>query len=689
MSRPRQYARILPSPTGSRAESFSSQGEQPTSKQTVTPLACLECRARKTKCDGNRPICRNCTKRGIVKCVYLDKNKSGPTAVEWLASLKTLPRNRALLLLNRLRASVELSDILSEFPDPNQAIEELIKPSSLLDAELMTTFPIAYPSSGFVDNSVLAGSHLLQSTATALSPGDRPAHVLIDQDSAVRNFRIPLDPTEAIRYCDRRLSNLQPEFWTDIPVSSEFIARAISLYIRTDHPLLGPFDIDLFITDLVAGHTRFCSPFLFHALMYLACQMYSAFDKNAMQHAEEFGQRAEQLWENEADSTPAMAGAVLLSIAMLGRGRDHNLILVYAQLAVKMGQRLGLFSAQNSKSSAPSFATAEDELASAYGAWGTFNWNVMISQFYRQPNLEVLSVVPTMAIPGEMNRNNQRPGGNVPYEPEHVDRLWSTFPALCQFWLVTHEAQWVHLPMPQAPDPRFRLPLLEHKYRQLLTWTESLPLRLQRTENSPHHTVVFHIWFHTTLLDVLRPFIIRPDGDQPRQLVTFSAEDRSPETAYGASVAQLKRLIFEYRNKYSESTYSILWHSGLIYLANAMIKHTRDPDWRHYLYLCVYGYEKLNRPYRISEVILQGLLAMTLKYTDISAEEAKRLMTELKSRGLGTDNKTLEDRVRATFMVDLDLALTHPDEASVETVAGNFDYLALFQSVIYSDDAVE
>lgn len=87
----------------------------------------------------------------------------------------------------------------------------------------------------------------------------------------MRHFQDFRDPTEAIRYCDERLSNLQVDFWADVAVSNDFVARAISLYIRTDHPLLGLFDPDLFISDLVGRQTKFCSRFLFHALMYLTC----------------------------------------------------------------------------------------------------------------------------------------------------------------------------------------------------------------------------------------------------------------------------------------------------------------------------------------------------------------------------------------------------------------------------------
>ncbi|KAF8841875.1 hypothetical protein BDN67DRAFT_858525, partial [Paxillus ammoniavirescens] len=35
-----------------------------------TPMACQFCRGRKLKCDGSRPCCSNCNRRGY-PCVYV------------------------------------------------------------------------------------------------------------------------------------------------------------------------------------------------------------------------------------------------------------------------------------------------------------------------------------------------------------------------------------------------------------------------------------------------------------------------------------------------------------------------------------------------------------------------------------------------------------------------------------------
>lgn len=65
-------------------------------------------------------------------------------------------------------------------------------------------------------------------------------------------------------------------------VTNDFAARVISLYIKTDHPLLGLFSPNLFIADLVEKRERYCSKFLFNALMYLGCVSDGTYESNML-----------------------------------------------------------------------------------------------------------------------------------------------------------------------------------------------------------------------------------------------------------------------------------------------------------------------------------------------------------------------------------------------------------------------
>lgn len=54
-------------------------------------------------------------------------------------------------------------------------------------------------------------------------------------------------------------------------IPNDLAARLISFYLTTDHPVLGLFDADLFLRDLVDHKTDFCSPLLLDAVLCFAC----------------------------------------------------------------------------------------------------------------------------------------------------------------------------------------------------------------------------------------------------------------------------------------------------------------------------------------------------------------------------------------------------------------------------------
>ncbi|GAW25966.1 putative zinc finger protein [Rosellinia necatrix] len=305
---------------------------------------------------------------------------------------------------------------------------------------------------------------------------------------------------------------------------------------------------------------------------------------------------------------------------------------------------------------------------------------------------------------GTCHRDNHN-SGSVTAETERGEEdslpegavLRTVFSALCNLWRLVYEARWIYYAVEESPPVYLRVTLVEYAYRELIAWVETLTPFLLRREQNPHYVVVFHIWLHTAILDMWQPFVYgkaaaaqEPPPAQawtaPRttQLKTFTAQDRTPEAAYTASVSQLKQLVVEYRSRHAASTYSILWHNGLIYLVNAMLRCT-DAEWRLYLLLCVYGYERLSRPYRISEVITRGLLTMTMRDTDMSGSEAERIMTQIRDRGLDHLRDDLHHDIRATFMVDLSLALTDPEAAKAERMASGFGDMAAFQDMIDFD----
>lgn len=106
--------------------------------------------------------------------------------------------------------------------------------------------------------------------------------------------------------------------------------------------------------------------------------MYSAFDKSAIEKAETFCRKAEDIWQVQRvhDSYLTMAGAVILSLSLIGHGKDH-VVHSFANDALNMGIRLGLFEYEHSEDSHMLKSLSQDDMtARCYAAWGVFNWNM-------------------------------------------------------------------------------------------------------------------------------------------------------------------------------------------------------------------------------------------------------------------------------------------------------------------------
>ena len=236
-------------------------------------VACNPCRAKKAACDGRRPRCRRCGSAND-ECNY-DTRDTDETRTEGLkreneilrhrraelddlfSRLKSLPDNDSIELLRHLRAGWSPLVIKNPF-DIQQISEHDIARSALsatntrLEHELAVSHSSSYPSS------------------VATSTVDAPDHPRPRR----RRYGLPrTGPSEPPRYVDSRLHRLEVSYQTNVPISNEYAPIAISLYLETDHPIIGLFDADLFLADLVGNRLNFCSPLLVICSLLGLCKL--------------------------------------------------------------------------------------------------------------------------------------------------------------------------------------------------------------------------------------------------------------------------------------------------------------------------------------------------------------------------------------------------------------------------------
>ncbi|EXK24052.1 hypothetical protein FOMG_19203 [Fusarium oxysporum f. sp. melonis 26406] len=659
-----------------------------------TQLACNACRKRKIRCDGRRPQCEACRRRGEQEpCTYSESRSQGQSKeteqiLELFDIMKTGPENLAIDILKIIRSHSDLDtafSILQPRIGPTRHASGQRWPAAAtrylgLESELMVRYSLPFPPLQPFESSILKA---VLSTGRISNTDSEIFGLPTNSESNPFPVHHPLQRSALVPGpCDERLQELNISFWTTVPIHSDLAAKIILLYLQTDHPLLGTFDPDLFVNDLIHCETRYCSRLLLSALMYWGCQMYSALDPTVKEYTSQFCDEAESRWSEEKskDSFLTLAGIQLLGLAYMGDGKNHH-VLTYMSEANSMGARLGLFGVDPTVA-IPKTQEESPELQSAisYAAWGSFNWIVLVSLFYQQPGVSYPEYPPTLPIP----ENTLYP--NLDDSPEPVRQtlrsayMGDTFPVLCRFWRILHEVTLRYYrdhPIPREDlSGHITLAFAEYKYRELIAWAETLPLSMVRSEQSSHHVLIFHIWLHVAILSIWHPFTVRArKSPKPLRLKTFPCKRSSPGAAYEASANQLKRLVVIYRKNYASSTYTMLWHTALVHIANAILGDKKSPDWRFYLLFCIQCYGHLRQAYRFAEAIGRSILSMALEQGNLSASEARRLMEQFEENRLSNPS---ED-IRATFMADLNLAMTDPTEASVESLANRFENIALFR----------
>jgi hypothetical protein len=125
---------------------------------------------------------------------------------------------------------------------------------------------------------------------------------------------------------------------------------------------------------------------------------------------------------------------------------------------------------------------------------------------------------------------------------------------------------------------------------------------------------------------------------------------------------------------------------ALLHVANAALQDTTDPQSKAYFRLCVNCYGDLFMAFRVAEGIVRSLLSIALRKGAMTGAEAQALLQRV--RGNGPRYQNLKT-ITATFVVDLNLAVTDREGAQVESLADMFDNLRLFDEFIYTDESEE
>ncbi|CAN8105293.1 unnamed protein product [Discula destructiva] len=749
----KQYPSILPAPSSSGSGSIvpghTRAPELPPKRQKragAGRFACDACRLRKSACDGQQPSCSTCTKRKA-QCVYAPRQEPALSQEEHaelnllrqqkessrmqdadtstaaiLERLRTLPEDQALELFHELRATGAgyYAHVITT--------DDIRPPSPFsVGFELMIRHPSLFPVISTEKPMILA-------VANATAPRDRVQSGDEDFNSFLKPLPLDLsklpNPSSENRegsshsipneLCDERLRQFDVHNWLQVPAAAELAASAISFYLTTWHPILGLFDVDLFLRDLIAQRTDFCSPLLLSAVLALACQGYAATDPEAASLSHDFFVEAERLYREEKTGGPqyesatmTTAAALLLCTAATSQAQE-DVAAMYLFDGIQMAHQNGLL-AVTKRYGARHWLDGDIELvrAAAHTAWGTFCTTMLLGVNYWKA---LIDIQPWLPIPGT---TIDRGGGNV-VDFALPSYMGNSFTELCKLApminKILHQYRF-------PPATRTPFDMAEETYVKLLEWADSLPIAMGSGRYMLDHVAIVHIYFHTAILDLFRPSL-HQNPKQSLELDIFTAEHRTVEDVCVASINQLKHLLLIFRTRYPSAVRSMLWHNALLYVANdcfaslPVLARTPEPGYkdtgsrvavndssnRVWFLACIDGYKALRPQFAFVSSILQGLLNLGIMNGLITAAEGRAYMDGAwvssmspsqihaeheQQRGMHgqSPGASSEAHRKNTFILDLNGAMADPTAASVDSLSRSFDQVAMFDEVAADDHA--
>lgn len=391
-----------------------------------------------SQCDGTRPQCARCRRLNIT-CEYVSTNadETPGTALknqlrllredlkqhaDILEHLQSVPEHEAVTVIRRLRSTRNVSNVLASIegrantaarPSEVETARAILpRTESGVEFELNLLHRSVYPPLGplcpdSVDFNILFPK-LPRRKSLSLEPPIRTPGIesVIDPVLTVappsplrglnsRQTSPVAGPIPDRQYVDSRLNRLNMSYWTRIPVSDEFAACVLSHYFETYHPVIGCFDADLFLSDLVDQKVDTCSAFLLSALMSLACvsgclvplpaaicltvakQSYSAFDVRSSALGLAFFKEARNFWHADRTSeTPSnLSARCYLSLGATMSGRED----VRAPLVKEIGAiavKLKFLGVPPTEELVLAFhkLPAQRIRQLAHVAWGTYAW---------------------------------------------------------------------------------------------------------------------------------------------------------------------------------------------------------------------------------------------------------------------------------------------------------------------------
>jgi hypothetical protein len=529
-----------------------SKEDNPTIKRRCVGSACIACRKRKSKCDGNVPSCAACSSVYHTPCVY-DPNSDHRRKGVYKKDIDNL-RTRNITLQTLIHAILNYSD-----DDVYELVRQIRSCDSLEDvAESITAGEKGLALATAQDTTAgepAAGDGDVETDIFETELAGKMSELMLDGSVKFiggTSHLIFLPPGSELDESNSFLpgtgmdpsSNFFVASWTRVTDDMNLIGHLMTMYFTWHYAYFTTLSKDLFYRDYTAGRSsQYCSSLLVNAMLALGCHFTSwegarQDPKDPATAGDHFFKEAKRLIleydEHEKAKLCTVQALALMSVREAGCGREGK-GWVYSGMSFRMAYDLGL---NVDATSLGAYRFTEEEIdARRMTFWGCFLFDKCWSNYLgRQPQLSSPHIsVPKFEIFPTEEAETWSPYTDSGVVREHTQPARTRAVALqisklCEISNDLLVFFYHPAPLDRHRSKQTELKRLSDVHTRLEAWRKGLPKEMDAKEGQLPPVLLMHMFHQLLFIHLYRPFLkytksttVLPPHVSPRKLCTQAA----------------------------------------------------------------------------------------------------------------------------------------------------------------------
>ncbi|KAJ5120652.1 uncharacterized protein N7515_010040 [Penicillium bovifimosum] len=535
---------------------MSDKGSQPSKRRCIS-TACVACRKRKSKCDGNLPSCAACSSVYHTPCVYDPNSDHRRKGVYKKDTDTTRTRNTTLQTLIQAILNYEEADAfdlvrqIRACDDLEDVAASIAQEKGFMSADQVTKESANNENAAEIDQfeSELAGkmSELMLDGSRKFIGGTSNLIFLppdCELESSSISNRLALGTENQPHAVSR---------WTQVTDDDSLISHLMTMYFTWHYPFFTILSKNLFYRDYIRGiSSSYCSALLVNAMLALGCHFSSwqgAFEnpQDIATAGNHFFKEAKRLTlendEHENAKLCTVQAFALMSVREAGCGREGK-GWVYSGLSFRMAFDLGL----NLDAANLGVHNLSDEEIDARRVtfWGCYLIDKCWSNYLgRQPQLTLTNAnVPKFDVFPQEETELWSPytDAGVGHENTQPSRTRAIALQICKLGEISSDViVFFYHPteLEKSPSKQSELKKLSDVHTRLEAWKNNLPKELVAKEGQLPQVLVMHMLYQLQIIHLYRPFLKYTKANTP---LPSHVSPRKICTQAAATVSKLLRV---------------------------------------------------------------------------------------------------------------------------------------------------